>query len=283
MLYLNDIKSLKSALKIFALKFFNLSEEDADGKRLLKENLVDCRIYPDEGKKLNAEAIAELLSDSALRPLEYDKKLYIISGFNEASALLQNKLLKILEEPPAGVYFLLGVTTLAPVLDTVKSRVKTLTIPPFSESQIFAALERKGNSPLNMQAAKSCGGIFGVAENMVSGGWFVEITKAAEEICTASSLHMIGAIAIKYGDTRYKQELLNEIHLLYYTALSERTKGKKLGTVASTWLTPTLVYAIERVNKAGADLKFNAFFQGLLYDLMLGIIEENDKWLKLQA
>ena len=283
MLYLNDANNLRYALKIFALKFFGLEEDEADGRRLIKENLVDCRIYPDEGKKLTADGISELLGDSALKPLEYDKKLYIISGFNEASALLQNKLLKILEEPPSGVYFLLGVTTLAPVLDTVKSRVKTLTIPPFSESEIFSALERKGKNSLNGKAAKSCAGVFGVAENMVNGGWFLETVKAAQEICTASSLHMIGAIAIKYGDTKYKQELLNELHLLYHTALSERTRGENLGLVAKTWLTPTLVYAVESVNKAGADLKFNAFFQGLLYDLMLRIIEENDRWLKLQA
>ena len=115
MLYLNDAKNLRFALKIFALKFFGLGENDTDGKRLINENLTDCRIYPDEGKKLTAEAVSEFLNDSALQPVEYGKKLYIISGFNEASALIQNKLLKTLEEPPHGVYFLLGVTSLAPV------------------------------------------------------------------------------------------------------------------------------------------------------------------------
>ena len=283
MLYLSDINSLRFALKIFALRFFGLTEDEADGRRIMKESLVDLRIYPDEGKKINVEAISNLLGDSALKPLEYDKKLYIISGFNEATALVQNKLLKILEEPPEGVYFLLGVTTLAPVLDTVKSRVKTLTIPPFTESEILSALERKGKNPLNAQAAKSCGGIFGTAENMVSGGWFSEICTAAKEICTASRLHMVGAIAIKYGDTKYKAELLSQLHLLYHNALLERAQGENLSEVASTWQTPTLVYAIESVDKAGADLKFNANFQGLLYDLMLRIIEENDRWLKLQA
>lgn len=283
MLHLNDAKNLRSALKIFALKFFGLSGEETDGKRLLNESLPDCRVYPEEGKKLTADAITELLGDSALQPLEYDKKLYIISGFNEASALIQNKLLKTLEEPPEGVYFLLGATTLAPVLDTVKSRVKTLTVPPFTENEIYAALERKGTNPLNAEAAKSCAGIFGAAENMVSGGWFKEVSAAAKEICLTSTVGKIGEIAIKYGDIKQKAELLNELHLLYYTALCERTRGYDLGEVAKTWQTPALIYAVESVDKAGADLKFNAFFQGLLYDLMLRIIEENDRWLKLQA
>ena len=283
MLHFGDNKNLRAALKIFALKFFGLSENDADGKRLLNEALIDCRIYPDEGKKLTAETVSALLSDCAMRPVERDKKLYIISGFNEASVLLQNKLLKTLEEPPSGVYFLLGATTLAPVLETVKSRVKTLTIAPFTENQILSALERKGSNPLNVQASKSCGGILGEAENMVGGGWFGEVTDAAREICTTTDIGDIGGVAIRYGEIKRKNELLAQVALNYRTALAERAKGETLGEVAKCWQTATLFYALESVDKAGSDIKFNAFFQGLLYDLMLRIIEENDKWLKLQA
>ena len=283
MLHFNDAKNLRLALKIFATRFFGLDGEEVDGKRLMNETLTDCRIYPEEGKKLTADAVSELLADSALQPLERENKLYIISGFNEASALLQNKLLKTLEEPPRGVYFLLGATTLAPVLDTVKSRVKTLSIPSFPEAEILKALERKGANPLNADAAKSCGGIFGQAENMVGGGWFKEILSAAREICTTTDIESVGAVALKYGDTKYKTELLAQAGRLYHDALLEKTRKSALGAVAKAWQTATLVYAQESIDKACSDVKFNAFFQGLLYDLMLRIIEENEKWLKLQA
>lgn len=283
MLHLNDVKNLRAVLKIFALKFFNLSENDVDGRRLLNENLPDCRIFPAEGKPLTADAVSELLSDSVLNPLEKENKLYIISGFEQASALLQNKLLKTLEEPPRGVYFILGVTTLAPVLDTVKSRVKTLTIPPFTPQEILAALNREGQNELNAEVAESCGGIFGAAENMIGGGWFAEVASAAREICSTNKLSRVGEVAIKYGDIKYKAELLSEIALLFHNALSEKTNGKPLGKIAQLWEIPALIYACECVDKACADLKFNAYFQGLLIDFMLKIIEENDKWLKLRA
>ena len=195
---------------------------------------------------------------------------------------MQNKLLKILEEPPRGVYFLLGVTTLAPVLDTVKSRVKTLTVPPFTVDEIFSALQRKGQNPLNAEAAKSCGGILGEAENMVEGGWFKEISDAAREICTVTKISEIGKTALKYGDVKNKTQLIMQIALNYRNALNSRVNGGKPDEVGRAWLTPTLIYAVESADKACADLKFNAFFQGLLYDFMLRIIEENDKWLKLQ-
>lgn len=278
MLHFQDAKNMREALKIFALKFFNASESDPDGKRILNESFSDLKIFPEEGKKFTADAASALLADCALKPLERDKKLFIISGFNDATPLIQNKLLKTLEEPYDGVYFLLGATSLAPVLDTVKSRVKTLTIPPFSESEISEALERKGSNPLNKQASQSCGGIFGVAENMVSGGWFSEVNAAAEEICTTADIGKVGEVAVKYGDIKYKTELLSAIALRYHRALTDSINGRK-----TCFETPALIFAGKCADKACMDLKFNAFFQGLLYDLMLRVIEENEKWLKLRG
>ncbi len=277
MLHFNDVKNLRDALKIFALRFFGLTEEN--GRRILNESFSDCRIFPEEGKKLTADAVAALLADSILKPLECDRKLYIISGFEQATPLLQNKLLKTLEEPPQGVHFLLGVTSPAPVLDTVKSRVKTLVVPPFTEEQIYAALRRKdATNPLNRAAAESCGGIFGAAENMVKGGWFAEIAEAAREICAVRDAAAASRAAVKYGDTKYKNELLAQMGLNYRNALCGIARGGGSDITAAA-----LTYAAEAVDKAVSDVKFNAFFQGLLFDLMLRIIEENDRWLKLQA
>ena len=92
----------------------------------------------------------------------------------------------------------------------------------------------------------------------------------------------LGEVAVKLCETKHKTELLREVGLLFHGALCERTRGGELGKIARLWQTPALIYAVESVDKACADLKFNAFFQGLLYDLMLRIIEENNKWLKLQ-
>ena len=282
MVHFQDADNMRKALKIFALKFFGVTENDPVGKRIVNESFPDLRIFPEDGKKFTAETASLLLADSALKPLEGDKKLFIICGFNELTPIVQNKLLKTLEEPPEGVYFLLGATTLSPVLDTVRSRVKALTIPPFSESGIYAALERRGNNPLNRQAAESCGGILGVAENMVRGNWFAEVYAAANEICNTSDLGKVGYVAQKYGDTKYKTELLSAISSNYHKALSARVKGERI-EIADCFETPALIYAGWSADRACRDLKFNAFFQGLLYDLMLRVIEENDKWLKLRG
>jgi len=274
MLDFPDLKNLKAALVIFALRFFGARTGTSLYQRIINESYTDLKIYPSEGKKLDAQTVGQLLEDSAMRPIEGDKKLYVIVGFDGASALIQNKLLKTLEEPLSGVHFLLGVTSLAPVLDTVKSRVKLLEIPPFTESQIFEVLERDGHKQINEAAAKSANGVLGAAQNMASGGWFEAVLQGAREICNVKNVSEIGAIAYKYGDTKYKNELLNEMQRLYFTALKEGT-GLPLCRGA-------LVYALENITKAFADVKFNAFFQGLLYDFMLRVVKENNRWQKLQ-
>lgn len=275
MLHFADAKNLRAALKIFAAEFFG-----AEGTlltRIQNESYTDLTIYPAEDKKISVDGVTEIIEDSTLRPVEGDKKLYIITGFESASALVQNKLLKTLEEPLEGIYFLLGATTLAPVLDTVVSRVKMLEVPPFTADEVFAALEREEKNPQNLAAAKSCNGILGDAQNMVSGGWFKEVQQAAWEICSVNKAYQIADVVKKYGETKYKEELLSEMQNIYFSALTE---GGKLNTYLQKH---TIIYALEAITRANADLKFNAFFAGLLYDFMLKVVKENDKWLKLQA
>lgn len=275
MLHFADPKNLRAALKIFAAEFFN-----ARGtllSRIQNESYTDLTVYPAEGKKISVDGVSEIIEDSSMCPVEGDKKLYIITGFEGASALVQNKLLKTLEEPLEGVYFLLGATTLAPVLDTVVSRVKMLEVPPFSADEIFAALEREGSNPQNLAAAKSCNGVLGDAQNMISGGWFKEVQDAAWEICSVNKVSKIPDAVKKYGEIKYREELLSEMQNIYFSALTE---GGELNTYLQKH---TIIYALEQITRANADLKFNAFFVGLLYDFMLKVVKENDKWLKLQA
>lgn len=279
MLYFTDGYNMRAALKLFALELFGTRAGERDGDLILSENFSDCRFYPAEGKKLTAADAAEIADDCALRPVERDKKLYVLCGFEDASAIIQNKLLKVLEEPPQGVYFLLGATSLSPVLSTVKSRVKLLEIPPFTVGQILSALDRAQKNPLNAEAAASCGGNLGAAQNMLSGGWFKEVNAAAKEIIRADTLEKAGEVAIKYGDTKYKTELLSEMQRLYFEELKKTlSSGDTAGAILNRG---AYLYALENISAAIADVKFNANFSNLLYDFTVRVIRENDKWKRL--
>ena len=140
---------LREYLKAFAEEIF-CTEEVADGfcgkcrqcKLIGKENFTDVKIYPEKvGGKISADDITALIEDSSLKPYEADKKAYIITDVSLMTAAAQNKLLKTLEEPPEGVYILLGATSEYSVLPTVRSRVNTLTLPPFTEEALLDALK----------------------------------------------------------------------------------------------------------------------------------------------
>ncbi len=272
MLYFADPFTLRDALKLFAVKFFGTTKDSRDGRLILSEGLLDLKVYPAAGKKLSADSAAEIVADAALRPVEGNKKLYIISDFDSASPIFQNKLLKILEEPPVGVYFLLGATSLSPVLPTVLSRVKLLEMPPFTQEQVLSALERLGADPRNAEVAEACAGVFGVARNMLSGGWYEEVRGAAREICAAYTLSKAAAVSLKYGDFKLKKELLGEMQRIYFGELKKYARDINysggLSKVAAA-------YAVEGVNAALADVKFNANFSSLLFDLTLRIAQKN--------
>ncbi|MCD7728354.1 MAG: hypothetical protein LUI60_00350 [Clostridia bacterium] len=284
MLHFADGANMRAALKIFAKVIFGCKEGDSLSGRIDRESCPDCKIYPQNDKKFTVDAVSDLISDSALKPTESNIKLYVISGFEECSAIVQNKLLKVLEEPPQGIYFLLGTQSTAPVLPTVISRVHMLEIPPFTAQQIYAALERENaGGAYNKRAAESCGGILGAAQSL-AGGAFGEINTAAMELCTADTREKAGALSAKYADSKYKKQIMAEAERLFFTALKGSVTGvadadgKK---IAAVWDGRTLLYAAQRYGASQTDLKFNAYFSALLYSVMLDVIQENERWQRL--
>ena len=270
MLYFADGVNLRSALKMFARQFF-LNDKPS---LIENESLTDLKVYPEKDNKLTAEAATQIVADGAIKPIAHDKKLFIVSSFNDASPVFQNKLLKILEEPPQGVYFLLGVTATSSVLPTVMSRVKLLEIPPFSEEQIFSALQRESDNPQNRLAAESCGGILGEAQNLLRGEWYAQVRTAAEQLCACTTLSSACEGALKWGDFKYKKELLSEMQRRYFAIAKGGASGcESQGKIS----VGTAIYAVESINKAFVDIKFNANFSSLLYNLLIGIVQYEQK------
>ena len=71
-----------------------------------------------------------------------------------------NTLLKIMEEPPEGTYFLLVTERPDDILITIRSRTQPLRIPPLKEEEIAAYLEKSFNAEPNLAhiAARLSGG-----------------------------------------------------------------------------------------------------------------------------
>jgi DNA polymerase-3 subunit delta' len=96
------------------------------------------------------------------RPTLGSRRVIIIDPADDMEKAAANALLKSLEEPPAGTFFLLVTHRPARLLPTIRSRCRSLRFPVLSDSQIAAMLAQAGLAP-DPQAIAAAEGSFGSA------------------------------------------------------------------------------------------------------------------------
>ena len=92
---------------------------------------------PEDKNSIGIEAIREL--KNSLRLKSDKKRVILISQAHLMTVEAQNSFLKLLEEPPAQVYFLMGVCVISDVLQTIKSRTSVwrLTMPTYQQINVY--------------------------------------------------------------------------------------------------------------------------------------------------
>lgn len=113
-----DFLNLKSRAIICAEieSIHSLIEQNIDPKR------VKCFYFD----SIKIEDVRAIIKEAYIKDNEYK---YLAISSSSYSVVVQNALLKILEEPPSGVYFLLIAKSKSALLATVKSRLTTHQIP----------------------------------------------------------------------------------------------------------------------------------------------------------
>ncbi|MBR2645964.1 MAG: hypothetical protein IKD47_00180 [Clostridia bacterium] len=311
LLLFNDSKNLRFALKTFAKLFFscenfcensyeisreNSDNDDAKKARISKlidtETFSDCLFFPLDGKKLTVEDAEKIQEESTLNPVEGDKKLFVIGDFAEANVQTQNKLLKLLEEPPKGVQFLLGATTVFPVLPTVLSRTKKLEIQPFDVDKLTECLFRLYGDKYTRETLTLCaatsGGSVGEAQRILDGGYYKTLMDNAFALAQANPARL-PALARQVGETKYQKELLSLLRILFRDALLIKTQGKNaekslmlrsqravLTILAEKYTLSALFFAQEAISEAEKQVRFNAVFPQCI-ELCIANIQAKNK------
>ncbi len=277
-----DAEYLRPLLRMCAKAFF-LAEEGTRTARLLdEENYPDCLFLPEPQGKLTAEAGARILEESALLPMEGDKKLFVLDRFQTVTPLVQNKLLKVFEEPPEGVYFLLGTTNAHAVLPTVVSRMKKIEEPPFSKEELVSALKRMHPEGARAEeAAAASGGMLSAAERLLSGGG--ESFSLAERFLSGEAETV--SRALEKGDI---SAFLSALRQLLYDMLLLSTGKERyaIGSEAARRLqreypAGAILSALALVEKAEREATFNANAAQCALALAVGIGKEKARWQKL--
>ena len=126
-----------------------------NGQQLQNENFArveigshpDVKTYPQKDKLLVGDS-EEIVLESYALPVLADKKIFIIKDFDNSMEAAQNKLLKILEEPPKNVYFLLTCSNSNLVLPTIRSRCNKYELAKLSQELIAKYVQGNDNASL---------------------------------------------------------------------------------------------------------------------------------------
>lgn len=94
----------------------------------------------DAASNTGVDNVRQIIDSSALLPLMGRKKIYLIDEAHMLSKAAFNAFLKLMEEPPASVLFILATTDTQKIIDTVRSRCFQVYFKPVDESPLLAHL-----------------------------------------------------------------------------------------------------------------------------------------------
>ena len=112
--------------------------------------LADDKNHPDiitvkaeeKKKNISVNQVRQLISEAYVKPHTSNKKVFIIDGANTLNEQSQNTLLKILEEPPKTVSFILITESKSSLLETIISRCVVLSLTCPSEESAMEYISK---------------------------------------------------------------------------------------------------------------------------------------------
>lgn len=250
--------------------------------KLIDKNLLpDC--YSLEKESILVDDVISVVEDTFLKPIEKDKKVYIISDIAGMNVKAQNKLLKTLEEPPKGVVFLLATTNEYKVLDTVKSRVKLLEQPAWSEQELFNELIGQFSDREKLLSAIAISG--GYPNKTIDAYEGVEqLTELALSILTGlKKSSQLPAMAKKITKDNIAG-IISLFKILFSRALKsydEEVTDEKIKALARDYKRGAILEIEDRLNKAERELYFNGNPNMIADSVLFSLLEVRYKWQKL--
>ncbi|MFI3324945.1 MAG: hypothetical protein R3Y35_02085 [Clostridia bacterium] len=125
----------------------------------------DIKIEEGSGvsESISVETIRNITQDVYKKAEFSDYNIYLLFVKNQLSSSSQNKLLKIIEEPPSNALFIITVNSAQSLLPTIISRATIFTLqnPPVEEAAIFFMKEKNCSYEEAIQIAENYNGNIG--------------------------------------------------------------------------------------------------------------------------
>ncbi len=169
-----------------------------------------------KSENFRVDDLRPIVSDVSVAPNEGRLKIYIIPGIDKALAAAQNILLKVFEEPPEHVAFIMTAEEKDKVLETIRSRAIAINVPPASEKECIKALGDMGISQEKAGLAYAvCGGNIGRCIEYASadGDEAIARVKSAAQALAKRDEYALGK-SLYEQDRESAQKLISQVSAL---------------------------------------------------------------------
>lgn len=218
-------------------------------------------IIIDEEDSIKTEQIKNLTNNVLEKPIQSNKKIYIINNSENMTKEAQNSLLKTLEEPPEYVVIILITANENLLLNTIKSRCIKIPFEPLSNNEIKEYLSAHSESITTDNMIKAFGGSIEKAIKLKDKEETYE--KVAEIFKSIENLNELQLLSIK--DTIFKDKdevysILDYINTIFYDKIISNIEN-------------TNVYekCIEIVEETKLRLKKNSNYDMTIDNCLFGI------------
>lgn len=101
----------------------------------------DVHFYGEGDKAISVDEVRGLIKETGWIPTDGEKSVFILANAQRMQPPAQNALLKVFEEPPAGVVIFLLADSRRSLLPTVRSRGQTVRLSPMEPKALEARLK----------------------------------------------------------------------------------------------------------------------------------------------
>ncbi len=118
---------------------------------MLDNKHPDLHLYQPAGATFKVDQVRELMHETAMRPFEGKRRVFILDRVEAFTPEAANTLLKPLEEPQDSLSWILVTTQPTRVLPTILSRCQSVRFHPLNEATLRSVLTRE----LGVDAARA--------------------------------------------------------------------------------------------------------------------------------
>lgn len=195
----------------------------------------DITEYGGDGsaRSFHLDTLLGIREDAYVLPNEAPRRVFLLADAQNMTERAQNALLKVLEEPPAHVLFLLTCESRAQLLSTIQSRTVTLSLGPVTAEDALPLLQQElpEQTPEELTRALSLfGGSIGQTLEGLRDGEYQQVLSHLSEMIHAltapDELPLLKLTASLSRDKARLEALLSALKLIFRDALAGRSGDK---------------------------------------------------------